>query len=83
MREYLISMDKIRTVLDLCALCEKYRSDFDTDVKCGRYTVDGASVLGMSSLLGRIVKVCPITDHIPDDFEQKVVSLGGTGHDIH
>lgn len=51
----------------ICEICNKYRNKFDVDVKYGRYTVDGCSILGVASLGGKRVEVKPITDD-PDLF---------------
>lgn len=55
-----ITLDSLDKVNALTKVCEKY-NDIDTDVMHGRYIVNGCSVLGVSSLLGNIVKVCPNT----------------------
>ena len=55
-----VTLDSLEVVNALVKVCERYK-DVDTDVMHGRYTVDGRSVLGVSSLLGNIVKVCPNT----------------------
>lgn len=55
-----VTLDSLDKVNALVKVCERYK-DVDTDIMHGRYTVDGRSVLGVSSLLGNIVKVCPNT----------------------
>ena len=55
-----VTLDSLDVVNALVKVCEKYK-DIDTDVLHGRYIVNGRSVLGVSSLLGNIVKVCPNT----------------------
>lgn len=55
-----MTLDSLDKVNALVKVCERYK-EVDTDVMHGRYTVDGRSVLGVSSLLGNIVKVCPNT----------------------
>lgn len=55
-----ITLDSLDKVNALTKVCEKY-NDIDTDVMHGRYIVNGCSVLGVSSLLGNIVKICPNT----------------------
>lgn len=55
-----VTLDSLDKVNALVKVCERYK-EVDTDVMHGRYTVDGRSVLGVSSLLGNIVKVCPNT----------------------
>ena len=56
-----INLDSLDKVNYLTKVCEKY-DDLDTDIMYGRYIVNGRSVLGISSLLGNIVKVCPNTN---------------------
>ena len=56
----LINLDSLDVVTQLTRACEKY--EIDTDVVYGRYVVNGKSVLGVSSLIGKIVKIEPNTD---------------------
>lgn len=56
-----LTLDSLSKVNELVKVCEKYK-DIDTDIVYGRYIVDGRSVLGVSSLLGNIVRICPNTD---------------------
>lgn len=56
-----MTLDSLDKVNALVKVCERYK-EVDTDVMHGRYTVDGRSVLGVSSLLGNIVMVCPNTN---------------------
>ena len=55
-----ITLDSLEVVSALVKICERYK-DVDTDVVHGIYTVDGRCALGVSSLLGNTVKVCPNT----------------------
>lgn len=55
-----ITLDSLEVVNALVKVCEKYK-DVDTDIIHGIYAVDGRCVLGISSLLGNTVKVCPNT----------------------
>lgn len=57
-----LSLDSLDKVSKLTKVCESYEVDFD--VLYGRYTIDGKSVLGVSSLIGHIVKIVPNTDDI-------------------
>ena len=43
-------------------ICTRYKEKTYVDVVYGRYTLDGCSVLGVSSLIGNIVKIIPSTD---------------------
>ena len=56
----LINLDSLEKVNNLVKICERYQADFD--IEYGRYVINGKSVLGVSSLLGNIVKVLPDTD---------------------
>ena len=54
---------KIETLTDaqnLVNICTKY--PFNIDIIYSTQTVDGKSILGVSSLLGNYVSVIPITD---------------------
>lgn len=54
---------KIETLTDaqnLVNICNKY--PFNIDIIYSTQTVDGKSILGVSSLLGNYVSVIPITD---------------------
>ena len=62
MKKLLIKIDSLETVNAICAVCMKYRGEFEVDIYCGRYCVDGISVIGVTSMLGREVNVVPITD---------------------
>lgn len=76
MSELFIDLDDLRTVNELCKICDKYRNHFETDIVCGRYIVDGCSVLGVASMLGRKVMIRPLTSGKCDDFVMKMVSIG-------
>lgn len=55
----------LKTIEDakrLSRICEDYSDKMEVDVLTSRYTVDGASLLGVMSLLGLIVEIRPITD---------------------
>lgn len=59
-----------RNISDICV-----KHDIDVDVVCGRYVVDGASLLGVSSMIGRVVEVRPI---IPSqEFVDDIKNIGG------
>lgn len=63
-----ITLNSIEQVNDLCNLCDRYKSKFDVDISCGRYSVDGNSVLGVLQLFGRTVTVMPLVCE-DDDME--------------
>lgn len=56
----LYNLDTLEKVNKLTKVCDRY--EIDIDVLCGRYIINGRSVLGVSSLIGNIVKIQPITD---------------------
>ena len=56
---------KLTTIQDaqkLSRICENYVGKMEVDVFTSRYKVDGASALGLMSLLGKIVEIQPLTD---------------------
>lgn len=48
-----------RSAANLSGICQEYKDDLVIDVKCGHYIVDGASILGVASLIGHTVEVLP------------------------
>lgn len=56
------NLDSLQSAEKLVRLCEKYRDEMelDIDVIYGRQTVDGCSLLGVTSLIGHFVTVIPI-----------------------
>lgn len=56
------NLDSLQSAEKLVRLCEKYRDEMelDIDVIYGRQTVDGCSLLGVTSLIGHFVTVSPI-----------------------
>ena len=73
-----INLDSLETVNNLVKICDKYDKHY-IDVAYGRYTVDGRSVLGVSSLMGKIVKIIPVTDDeiLTKFIEKEVTEIGG------
>lgn len=57
------NLNSVQSAERLIRLCEKYRDDIglDIDIIHGRQTVDGCSLLGATSLIGRFVTVVPNT----------------------
>lgn len=55
-----LNLDTLDKASKLVKTCENY--DVDFDVLYGRYTIDGKSVLGVSSLIGHIIKIVPNTN---------------------
>ena len=56
------NLDSVQSAEKLVWLCEKYRDEMelDIDVIYGRQTVDGCSLLGVTSLIGHFVTANPI-----------------------
>ena len=56
------NLDSVQSAEKLVRLCEKYRDEMelDIDVIYGRQTVDGCSLLGVTSLIGKFVSVVPV-----------------------
>lgn len=56
------NLDSVQSAERLIRLCEKYRDDIglDIDIIHGRQTVDGRSLLGVTSLIGKFVSVVPV-----------------------
>ena len=56
------NLDSLQSAEKLVRLCEKYRDEMelDIDVIYGRQTVDGCSLLGVTSLIGKFVSVVPV-----------------------
>ena len=57
------NLDSVQSAEKLVRFCEKCRDEMemDVDVTHGRQTVDGFSLLGVTSLIGRFVTVVPNT----------------------
>lgn len=55
-----IALDSLETVNALCHVCDRYAGEMDIDVTHGRTVVDGKSILGVTSLIGKIVRLDPI-----------------------
>ena len=56
------NLDSVQSAEKLVRLCEKCRDEMemDVDVTHGRQTVDGCSLLGVTSLIGKFVSVVPV-----------------------
>jgi hypothetical protein len=57
-----IKLDNLETVNKLVNVCTRYKEEAYIDVIYGRYILDACSVLGVSSLMGNIVKIKPNTN---------------------
>lgn len=56
------NLDSLQSAEKLVRLCEKYRDEMelDIDIIYGRQTIDGCSLLGVASLIGKFVTVSTI-----------------------
>ena len=54
------NLDSVQSAEKLIRLCEKYHDDMDIDIIHGRTVVDGCSLLGVTSLIGKFVSINPI-----------------------
>ena len=54
------NIDSVKSAEKLIRLCEKYHDDMDIDIMHGRTVVDGCSLLGVTSLIGKFVSVVPV-----------------------
>ena len=74
-----IKLNVPEDVYKFCDVCTKYKDKMEVDVKYGRYVMNGCSVLAVSSLIGRLMKVCPRTydDLLLAYFVKDVEKIGG------
>ena len=63
----------VESAKKLASICEKYK-DADIDVVYGRQAIDGKSVLGVISLMGRMVslKVNSANEDDEKNFEEEI-----------
>lgn len=75
---FFIKLNTLETVNEFCKISEKFRDEIDIDVNYGRQTVDACSILGVTSLIGNIVKVVPICNdkNILDEYFEKIKKIG-------
>lgn len=73
-----IELKSFKTVSELCNICSKYKNKFDVDVIHGRYTVDGNSILGVTSLIDNVVELVPVTSNMSEvkEFYNSVKGIG-------
>lgn len=57
-----MTLKTIEDVKKLSRICENYSNEMEVDIITSRYTVNGASILGVMSLLGLIVEIKPLTE---------------------
>lgn len=74
-----IQIDSLDTVNKLCSLCDRHRDDFYVDLVHGRQIIDGCSIIGVTSLVGKIVNVKPITEdeNNLEKFYDEIIQIGG------
>ena len=54
---FFMKLDTLEQVNALVNICTKYKDQTDVDVLYGRYILDGCSALGVTSLVGKIIKI--------------------------
>jgi len=64
---------------NLCKICDRYKNKMNVDVAYGRYIIDGCSILAVSSMIGKIVKICPVSEDnlLVSYFAKDIKSMGG------
>lgn len=64
---------------NLCKICDKYKDKMNVDIKHGRYVIDGCSILAVTSLIGKIINICPVTndESALSDFKESIKNIGG------
>ena len=73
-----IFLDSIHRVKKICYVCEVYKDFFDVDISYGSYVVDGCSILGVTQLIGKEVKIeahCPRED-LAECFYKEAEGIG-------
>lgn len=73
-----IYLDKLETINKLCKVCEDHE-DIYIDVVYGRQIIDGCSILGVASLMGKIVTLVAHTDDNEKltRFAADIFAIGG------
>ena len=74
-----IILEKPEDVNKFCNICTKYKDKMYVDVKYGRYTLDGCSVLAISSLIGKPIRVYPSSNDnlLLTYFTKEIEDMGG------
>lgn len=74
-----MELNTLGNVNDICNVCNKYKDKIDVDIEYGRYIIDGCSILAVSSLLGKTIKICPITEDnlLKTYFTNDIKKIGG------
>ena len=73
-----IKLNSFETVKKLCNVCEYYKDYFDIDISYENYVVDGCSILGVTQLIGKEVKIeahCP-RDDLAECFYKEAEGIG-------
>lgn len=71
-------LDGLEKVSQLAKICEKYKEDIDVDIVYGRYTLDGCSVLMLTQMIGKNIRINPITDNqeVLENFVEDIKKIG-------
>lgn len=54
---YFMKLETLEDAKSLCKICEKYKDKMFVDIIHGRQVIDGTNLLGVISLIGKIVKI--------------------------
>lgn len=74
-----VNLDSFEKATRIVAICSKYSNDVQVDVHCGRYVVDGASILGVLSCVGNWVTLQVIAPNTGkyNGFVQEISEIDG------
>lgn len=76
---YFMKLATLESAKSLCKICEKYKDKMYVNIIHGRQVMDGTNLLGVTSLIGNIVKIEPIThdDILVNYFYKDIKEIGG------
>lgn len=74
-----ITLKTIEDAKKLVRICERYEEEMNVDVITSRYILDGASLLCLMSVLGKVVELRPDTNDylLKTCFLRDVEKIGG------
>lgn len=73
-----IELETIEKSKKFSNICDMYKERMYIDVSHGRQIIDGTNILGITSLIGNIVKIEPIThdEDLINKFYNDIKSIG-------